>query len=548
MAERNNSTARMNWLYSFKRKLLFTIVSILTVSIFITIFIITLKLRTDLFEDTYQKSRELSEVIHSSLKNLMMTRNPDMIQQTLEEISGLSGAVSRAMILDHNGRVAYSSDRGDIGKVIDRFSDPTCRACHASTDAAPKNLAVVTQVHDQSVQRYVSPIYNESSCFPCHSRDRKVNGKLVIDRPLKPMYSFILSVELIMGIGGLLCLIVLVPLLSQVISRGLDKYISEIVKNNIELETLYELVDRLSKTLDIRELKQIIASVIGMTLRADEIYLVRTKEDGNYSLASWNSRAERLERMPVSSADALTGIIQKWKEGDLSREYISDDGLQACIPIKKGERSLALIIALKKSVPFDDIGLDLIRAISNHVAIAFDNARLYQMAITDELTRVYTQRFFRQSMDKELSQYHATGEGLALLMLDLDNFKKVNDTYGHVAGDAVLKSFAQVVLNAIRENDIVFRYGGEEFAVILPSTDSHGAMAVAERIRQDIEAAIFRDGGVTLKVTVSIGVSLCPGNSDTSRGLILMADKALYAAKQSGKNRVIRAEGASGNG
>lgn len=533
----------MKWLLSFKRKLLFSIVGILTVCIAVTMFVITLKLRTEFLEETYEKSRELSEVIQSSLKNLMLMRNPDMLDQTLREFSRLNGSVSRAMILDHEGRVAYSSHRDDVGRVIDRFLDPSCRVCHEKKDSAPKNKATVIQVDEQAVQRYVSAIYNEKACFGCHNPDQKINGKLVIDRPLKTMTSFILSVELIMAFGGLVCLIILIPLLSQVISRGLDKYISEIIRNNVELETLYALVDRLSKTLDIRELKEIIANVIGVTLKADEIYLVRAKEDGSYSLAHWDSREDRLERKPVDSDSAISDIAAEWMEGGLRTERISGDGKQATVPIRKGERSLALIIAIRKGVPFDDLRLDLIKAISNHVAIAFDNARLYEIAITDELTRVYTQRYFRMTLDKEVGGCHAGQAGMALLMLDLDHFKKVNDTFGHVTGDAVLRSFAEIVVHAIRENDLAFRYGGEEFAVILPATGGDGAREVAERIRKDTEAALFRDGDNELKITVSIGISICPVNGDTARELVLQADKALYAAKQSGRNRTITAEG-----
>jgi diguanylate cyclase (GGDEF)-like protein len=127
-------------------------------------------------------------------------------------------------------------------------------------------------------------------------------------------------------------------------------------------------------------------------------------------------------------------------------------------------------------------------------------------------------------------------------MLDIDDFKRINDTHGHLAGDAVLKEVAQCMLHSIRDNDLAFRYGGEEFVMLLPATDAKGGVLVAERIRKTVEDFIFDTGTNNVKITVSIGVSAYPVNANTARALTDSADLALYSAKEAGKNRVVASQ------
>ena len=128
---------------------------------------------------------------------------------------------------------------------------------------------------------------------------------------------------------------------------------------------------------------------------------------------------------------------------------------------------------------------------------------------------------------------------MTLLMIDIDNFKKINDTYGHPAGDAILKDVGRCIMSSIRDDDMGFRYGGEEFAVILPVTDVAAGKAVANRMRKLIESYPFKADQHVLQVTVSIGVASWPASAETIREIITEADKALYEAKHGGKNRVV---------
>ena len=163
---------------------------------------------------------------------------------------------------------------------------------------------------------------------------------------------------------------------------------------------------------------------------------------------------------------------------------------------------------------------------------------LRQLAITDGLTQVANRRHFDERIQEEVDRSRRYDRPLVLLMLDIDHFKKVNDTYGHPAGDAVLRRVADVCRNSTRTLDLVARFGGEEFAMLLPETDIPGALQLAERIREEIEALPVIYGRHTIRVTASIGLAATQNGDRTSEQLLKAADELLYAAKQAGRNRV----------
>jgi two-component system cell cycle response regulator len=169
-----------------------------------------------------------------------------------------------------------------------------------------------------------------------------------------------------------------------------------------------------------------------------------------------------------------------------------------------------------------------------------DNARLEQLAHTDPLTQILNRRALTERITAEMERALRYDATLALLMIDLDHFKRVNDTYGHLVGDDVLRDVAQLLTETIRGNDIVARYGGEEFLVLLPETDDGGAESFAERIRVAIEAHDFNSAaeGSALKLTASIGVAVFPAaRIESVEDLFARADAALYRAKADGRNR-----------
>ncbi|MEK6611767.1 MAG: GGDEF domain-containing protein, partial [Gemmatimonadota bacterium] len=169
-----------------------------------------------------------------------------------------------------------------------------------------------------------------------------------------------------------------------------------------------------------------------------------------------------------------------------------------------------------------------------------DNARREVLAHTDSLTLVLNRRALTVRLASELERARRYDSVITLLMVDLDNFKLVNDTHGHLVGDDVLRDVAALLQHAVRTMDVVARYGGEEFVVVLPETSLAGATTFAERIRENVEAATFAGSrGEPLKLTASIGVSSYPSTTvQTVDDLFARADEALYRAKADGRNRV----------
>ena len=170
-----------------------------------------------------------------------------------------------------------------------------------------------------------------------------------------------------------------------------------------------------------------------------------------------------------------------------------------------------------------------------------DNARLEQLAQTDPLTQILNRRALTERITAEMERALRYDSTMALLMIDLDHFKRVNDTYGHLVGDDVLRDVAQLLSDTIRGSDIVARYGGEEFLVLLPETDDAGAESFAERIRVAVEQHEFNNAteSPALRLTASVGVAVFPAaRIESVEDLFARADAALYRAKADGRNRV----------
>ncbi|HET6211809.1 MAG TPA: diguanylate cyclase, partial [Micromonosporaceae bacterium] len=194
---------------------------------------------------------------------------------------------------------------------------------------------------------------------------------------------------------------------------------------------------------------------------------------------------------------------------------------------------------------FDDADLVTLRTFAGQAAVAVDNVRMHQeaqrLSVTDPLTGLLNYRSLRESLRREVERANRFGRMLGVLVLDLDRFKEVNDSHGHAAGDAVLAEFAQRIRGVIREVDLAFRQGGEEFVVLLPETDAAGAVVVAERVGAVIRSApIVVDAGpgtVPIGVTVSVGIAVYPDHGYSGQQVLEAADDALYAAKGAGRDR-----------
>lgn len=214
------------------------------------------------------------------------------------------------------------------------------------------------------------------------------------------------------------------------------------------------------------------------------------------------------------------------------------------IPMFHEEETVGILVVYsEKRDAFTSHLFELLRVLANQASLSISNAILHQeiktLALTDGLTGLYNHRHFQERLAEEFKKAERFSEPLSLILTDIDHFKRVNDTYGHPAGDVVLKGFSRIIRETVREIDIPARYGGEEFAIMALKADAPEAKKIAERIRKRVQKERFQAEGVEINVTVSLGIASYPRDASSREELIEHADQSLYRAKESGRNRTV---------
>jgi len=288
--------------------------------------------------------------------------------------------------------------------------------------------------------------------------------------------------------------------------------------------------------------------------------VVRTAVDGVEAEAGRVSvrEAEHEPLRPVATQGTSDGLDRAMDAAEAQvlaggrPSQVTIDGVGALAhPLRADEMPhevSGVVSVARHGRPFTETERDLFHYLAGQAAVSIENVDLHRtverQAVTDELTGLSNRRKFEETMQAEVERSRRFGQPVGLVMLDIDDFKLVNDTYGHTQGDVVLRHVARILRNSSREVDEPARYGGEELAVVLPGTDLEGAYYVAERVRTEIEALELPldEGPGTLRITASFGVATLPGSAFDMGSLVEAADDALYRAKRAGKNRTVRAE------
>jgi diguanylate cyclase (GGDEF)-like protein len=264
---------------------------------------------------------------------------------------------------------------------------------------------------------------------------------------------------------------------------------------------------------------------VGLSERTWAAWVLRSAEDP-YLL---DDLADHGDRMPILVLD----------EGSVRAASL------LAVPLKARNRTLGALILTGARGSFDATSHRVLGILANQAAATLslirDREQQKELAVRDGLTNLYNRRAFNELLIQALAREERQGGRLALILLDLDHFKKLNDTYGHPAGDAALRGTARVLVQHLRKGDQAARYGGEEFVVILPGTDEAGALHLAERAREAIQQQRLVFEGARLSLTASFGAAVWPTDGREAEALLSSADRALYAAKQAGRNRVIAA-------
>jgi len=340
----------------------------------------------------------------------------------------------------------------------------------------------------------------------------------------------------------------------MVISISTEKDLKE--QRVRELNTLFEISNAVNFFTDSEELLKFVLTHAIDALEAERgsIMLLDDSTDELVVKVATGGRYRVFTGTPVKLGNGICGQVARNGVGSICNDGFKDPRFKnfgslmpvedikslICSPLKFKDGIIGVINIVNKrnGGQFKDSDLSLLNLIASQAAVTIENNKLYELSITDGMTKLFVHRYFQARLNEELLRARRYGLTMSLIMMDIDNFKKFNDTYGHQVGDQVIQKVAQSIRDTVRTGiDVPCRYGGEEMAVILPETRAEEAFQTAERLRENISGLSVPHSSGDLHITVSIGVASYPIHAHDRESLIKVADKALYSSKGAGKNR-----------
>ncbi|GAB4437213.1 MAG: hypothetical protein OHK0040_08530 [bacterium] len=327
------------------------------------------------------------------------------------------------------------------------------------------------------------------------------------------------------------------------------------------LTSIYKIGKILTSTLNTQELLKLVMEKVGELLSAKNWSLMLLDEEKQelYFEIVVGESADKLKGIRIKADQGVAGWVANHKEAVLLKDVTKDSRFLAnidnisgfkthsliCTPLICRDKVLGVIELVNKKIgeEFTEEDLDILKHLSDYIAIAIDNARnfekIQELTIKDDLTCLYNTRFFHEMLEREIRRSMRKRRELSLIFMDMDHFKEVNDTYGHLCGSKLLKEVADIIMESVRNIDIPIRYGGDEFVIILPETNKEQAKNVAERILNNIrDHSFLKEEGLNLKLTASIGFATFPDDAIDKTDLVKKADNAMYQVKNSTRNNV----------
>jgi len=333
-------------------------------------------------------------------------------------------------------------------------------------------------------------------------------------------------------------------------AQAYNKMLTSLIQAN-EIEAVYTQFSKvMSENLDVDILADETLSLLIRSTNIDAGAIIISKKGELKLIASQGIlEAETLIQHDVVLKSISKGGSERIQvpknikiDGVLTHFYPSEVFIE---PIEFKGVNLGVLIAATGAAEADEHTERLLELFSRSIGLAINNAmthsKFQRLAAIDGLTNIYNRRFGMDRLKEDFSRAIRDSSSLAVAMVDIDHFKRVNDTYGHLVGDKAIILTTSIIKNSLRDGDIVIRYGGEEFLIILHGADSDDAQTVCERIRHKVQDSILKEGDQHINLSVSIGISAYPEQPVTKEvELIDMADQALYHAKNTGRNKVIR--------
>jgi diguanylate cyclase (GGDEF)-like protein len=328
-----------------------------------------------------------------------------------------------------------------------------------------------------------------------------------------------------------------------------------------ELETLVGIGKALTSTLEVREVLGAIMEKVSLLLRPKTWSLLLVDDESGdltFEIAV-SPAADRLKGIRLKKGEGIAGWVALHGEPLLIPDVTRDSRFApevdeavafttrsiVCVPLKCRNRVLGVVELLNNlgEGEFSEADLKILSTIADFAAIAIENARYFErvreLVITDDLTGLYNAKHLLEHLDHEVDRARRYGTPLSLVFLDVDHFKGVNDTHGHLVGSRVLAEMGRLIRTCVRSSDVAARYGGDEFVIVLPNTGKHGALTMASHLRQRVKEHYFlSEQGYRIRVTASFGVATCPEDAQTKLALIRLADQAMYRVKESTRDAV----------
>ncbi|PLX99611.1 MAG: sensor domain-containing diguanylate cyclase [Desulfuromonas sp.] len=332
-------------------------------------------------------------------------------------------------------------------------------------------------------------------------------------------------------------------------------------RRNEELSTLVEIGKALTSTLSREDVLNVVMEKVSLLLHSKlwSLLLVDEKTGEMTFEIAVSPAAERLKGLRLKKGEGIAGWVAEHGEPLLIPNVNEDSRFSSqvdeatsystksiiCVPLKSKNRILGVIelINSEEEGTFTKNDLPILTTISDYVAIAIENAlyfeKINELIITDDLTELYNSRHFNELIDYELERARRYGTFLSIVFFDLDYFKTVNDTHGHLVGSRILSEIGALVKKYTRRVNLAARYGGDEFVMLLPNTDKEGAIKMAGDLLDIIRENPFKaDDETPINLTASFGVATFPVDADDKNELVRLADKAMYAVKENGRNGV----------
>ena len=520
--------------------------------------------------NTFMEQNNIADTIYTLQKNVLDLHNlfdlnmvanqsrtvEDLLSKVADLVKASIGLKSIRFFISNNGlfqtkNVISDSDlefefAGDNAPFLQNETEELIKVVNQDRSPIYKAFWAANNLNELQSE-YLKIFYNEGTPFCVCSISRKEDNTDFTEDDFKYLNQVFSCIE---------------PILRKFIkNKEQEAKIIELNKTIHNLSILYNISQAVNFIDDLKRLISVILDKAIETVNAEKGSLMLYDQSDNtlqvkvvYGLKDKKHEEDInngiVECKKMKPDSGIAGKVFTEKKSIITnlggqdprfKQFSSDNNVSSliCVPlIAKGECIGIINITNKKNGKlFNKKDLEFVEALANQASIAVDNAQLYELATKDGLTKLYIHRHFYNLLDSEIKRVQRYHHVLSLVMMDIDNFKHVNDTYGHLVGDMVLKEIAATIQKTVRHVDIPARYGGEEFTIILPETPAINGVTIAERLRKRIsEIEVRVDENTVVRPTVSIGLAEYPNAADDINDLIDWADKALYISKENGKN------------